>query len=89
LEGKPIKKQFYGKSKFEADTKKKEYLKQLEKGVNPDLSRMSLEQAMYSWLWNIEKYNGYKSSTCERYEGFFRVYIKDNELVREVYKDCT
>lgn len=87
LEGMPIRKQFYGKTKHEADKKKKAYLKQLDKGVNPDLARMSLEQAMHSWLWNIEKFNGNKSSTFERYESIFRNYIRDTGLGRTIMSE--
>lgn len=40
--GQPIKKQFYGSSKLDAELKKKQYIKSLELGLNPDLSNQSL-----------------------------------------------
>lgn len=82
IEAKPIIKTFYGVSKSDALSKKEEYLKLLESGVNPDLNQLSLERAMYDWLWNIEKHNGNKSSTFERYESIFRNYIKETALGR-------
>lgn len=82
IEGKKLYKTFYGKSKSEALSKKEEYIKQVESGINPDFNQISLERAMYDWLWNIEKYNGNKSSTFERYECVFRKYIRDTNLGR-------
>jgi integrase len=78
--GKPIRKSFYGSSKSDAENKKKQYIKDLEAGLNPDLAIQSLSQAMYTWLWDIEKRSGNKSSTFERYEGIYRNYIKDSSI---------
>lgn len=84
LEGKQLFKTFYGKSKAEAIRKKEEYIKLVDSGVNPDFNQISLERSMYDWLWNIEKHNGNKSSTFERYESIFRNYVKDTTLGRTV-----
>lgn len=78
--GKAIRKIFYGTTKGEAENKKKQYIKDLEAGLNPDLSNQSLSQAMNTWLWDIEKHSGNKSSSFERYEGIFRNYIKDADI---------
>ncbi len=78
--GQPIKKQFYGSSKLDAELKKKQYIKSLELGLNPDLSNQSLNQAMYEWLWNVEKFSGIKSSSFERYEGIYRNYLVNTDL---------
>jgi len=75
--GKYIYKNFYGTSKSDAENKKNAYLKEIESGLNPDLSSQSLSQAMNTWLWNIEKYSSNKSSSFERYEGIYRNYIRD------------
>ncbi len=85
--GKPIVKQFYGKTKGEAENKKKEYIKAIESGINPDLASQTLEKALLDWLWNIERYSGNKSSTFERYESISRNYIKDSSLGRLVVSD--
>lgn len=75
--GEYVYKNFYGTSKSDAERKRNEYLREVESGLNPDLSSQSLSQAMYTWLWNIEKYSGNKSSSFERYEGIYRNYIRD------------
>ncbi|MDU5081238.1 tyrosine-type recombinase/integrase [uncultured Tissierella sp.] len=85
--GKPIIKQFYGKSKGEAEAKKSEYIKALESGINPDLASYSLERAMYSWLWDIERYSGLKSSSFERYESIYRNYVEGSSLGRLIMAD--
>lgn len=80
--GKPIRKSFYGTSKSDAEAQKKKYIKDIEAGLNPDLSSQSLDMAVYTWLWNIERYSGNKSSSFERYESIYRNYIKDTSLGR-------
>lgn len=85
--GKPIIKTFYGKSKTEAESKKREYEKALNDGVNPDLSSQTLERAMYTWLWNIEKYSGNKSSSFERYESIYRNYIEGTKIGHLIMSD--
>ena len=78
--GNPVHKAFYGSTKTEAENKKKQYVKDLEAGLNPDLGNQSLSQAMYSWLWDIERRSGNKSSTFERYEGIYRNYIRNANI---------
>lgn len=78
--GKHVYKNFYGTSKSDAESKKKQYLKDLESGINPDLANQSLSHAMNIWLWDIEKHNGLKSSSFERYEGIFRNYVKAADI---------
>ena len=80
--GKKIIKNFYGKTKKEAENKKKEYIKDTESGINPDLASQTLEKAMHSWLWDIERHSGNKSSTFERYESIYRNYIEDTKIGR-------
>ncbi len=80
--GKKIMKNFYGSSKTEAENKKKEYLQMIESGINPDLGLISLEKALYSWLWTIERYSGNKTSTFERYESVFRNHIQGSTIGR-------
>lgn len=78
--GKHVYKNFYGSSKSDAERKKNDYLKDMQDGLNPDLASQSLSQAMYTWLWDIEKYSGNKSSSFERYESIYRNYIKESKL---------
>lgn len=79
-QGKTVYKNFYGSSKSDAERKKSDYLKNLQEGINPDLASQSLSQAMYTWLWDIEKYSGIKSSSFERYESIYRNYIKESKF---------
>jgi len=76
-QGNPVYKNFYGTSKSDAEQKKREYLDTLAQGVNPELGKQSLSKAMHTWLWEIEKYNGNKSTTFERYECTYRNYVQD------------
>mgnify|MGYP000351745011 CR=1 FL=1 len=78
--GNNVHKAFYGSSKTEAENKKKQYIKELESGINPDLGNQSLSQSMYTWLWEIEKRSGNKSSSFERYEGIYRNYVKAADI---------
>lgn len=78
--GKRILKQFYGTTKTEAENKKRDYLKAIESGINPDLASQTLEKAMHSWLWDIERHSGNKSSTFERYESIYRNYIESTKI---------
>jgi len=80
MKGNPIYKNFYGTSKSDAEKKKREYLDTLAQGIDPDLSKQNLSRAMNTWLWEVERYNGNKSSTFDRYEGVFRLYIQDSTL---------
>lgn len=85
--GKPIIKPFYGRTKGEAENKKKDYAKALESGLNPDLGSQTLERAMYSWLWDIEKHSGNKSSTFERYESIYRNYVQGTKIGQLIMSD--
>lgn len=80
VNGKAIKKVFYGSSKSDAEKKKREYIRDMEAGLKPKLGSQSLSQAMNTWLWDVEKNSGNKSSSFERYEGIFRNYIKECKL---------
>lgn len=89
FEGKPIRQQFYGKTKTDADNKKEDFKDQFEKGVNPKLGKQSLSQAAYTWLWNVEYTSKNKSSTFERYEGIYRNYIQDSNVGKMLIPDIT
>lgn len=79
-EGKLIRKEFYGKSKKEAEAKRDEYLKDYEKGLN-DYKTATLGPTMYTWLFEVVRVSEkIKPSSFERYEGIYRNYIKVSDI---------
>ncbi len=78
-DGKPIRKEFYGKSKKEAEAKKEEYLKGLNLGLNSDFNEITLGELIKTWLFEVVKIYA-SHSTMERYEGIYRNYIKETPL---------
>lgn len=79
-EGKIIRKEFYGKSKKEAEDKKNEYLNDLKSGFNPDIKNVPLYDAMNTWLFEVVKHSGIKASTFERYESIYRNYVLNSDI---------
>lgn len=77
--GEPIIKAFYGSSKSDAEAKYLEWLSNKNKGLKIGKDQ-SLTQAMYIWLWQIEKMSGNKSSTFARYEVIYRLDIDGSDL---------
>jgi len=77
--GKLIRKEFYGKTKKEAEAKKEEYLLKLRSGLNPDLENVTFGSLMHTWLFEVARVS-VKPSTFERYESLYRNYIKESEL---------
>lgn len=77
--GKPIRKEFYGKGKKDAETKRDEYLNGLRNGLNVDFNTTSLGKLIYVWLFEVVRIKS-KPSTFERYEGIYRNYIKDKDI---------
>ena len=76
-DGKPIRKEFYGKSKKEAEQKREEYLRNIANGLNTDYENATLIPLMELWLFEVVKpSNKVKETTFERYESIFRNYIK-------------
>jgi len=79
--GKRILKEFYGKSKSEADGKKREFLEGIKNGLNIDIKRVLLGELMHTWLFEtIRVSDRIKPTTFERYEGIYRNYVKDSPL---------
>ncbi|SHK39601.1 Site-specific recombinase XerD [Hathewaya proteolytica DSM 3090] len=85
--GKLIRKEFYGKSKKEAEQKRDEYLEDVRAGAN-NRSTIQLGTFLYTWLFEVVKLS-VKPSTFERYEGIYRNYIKDTALYTLILKDVS
>ena len=79
--GKAIRKEFYGKSKKDAETKKDTYLQALKSGLNVDHQEILLRDLMKTWLFEVLFISDkIKPSTFDRYEGIYRNYIVNSEL---------
>lgn len=79
--GKRILKEFYGKSKSDAESKKKEYLEGIKNGLNIDTKRVFLGELMHTWLFETVRVSDrIKPTTFEKYEGIYRNYVKDSFL---------
>lgn len=77
--GKLIRKEFYGKSKKEAEAKRDEYLNGIKNGLNVDYKNVCLGELMHTWLFEVMRLK-LKPSTFDRYEGIYRNYVKDSEI---------
>ena len=77
--GKLIRKEFYGKSKTEAEDKRDEYINNIKNGLNINYKDTILGNLMHTWLFEVVKIK-VKPTSFERYEGIYRNYIKESEL---------
>lgn len=79
--GKRILKEFYGKTKAEAEAKKKEYIEGIENGLSINIEKVSLGELMRIWLFEIRRVSDkLKPSTFTKYEGIYRLYIENSPL---------
>ncbi len=78
-EGKPIKKEFYGKNQKEAIAKKDAYLAELNKGLTIDYDKMTLGDLMKTWLFDYVKVHT-AHNTLARYALVYNNYVKPTEL---------
>ncbi len=80
VNGKKLQKSFYGETKKEAEAKKQAFLENSPNGTTLTKSE-TLGTSMYNWLFDIVILE-IKPSSFERYDGFYRNYIKDTHLSR-------
>lgn len=86
--GKLIRKEFYGKSKKEAETKRDEYLNGIKNGLNSNYQKVTFGDLMHTWLFEIVRISDkIKPSTFMRYEGIYRNYILNSDLYGVLLKD--
>lgn len=76
--GKRIRKQFYGKSKREAENKKLEFLEKYNSGITD--KKLYMGETMHKWLFEVVKTGDLKDSSFDKYEGIYRNYFKDSSL---------
>ena len=73
-EGKPLRKQFYGSSKKEAEEKRDEYLAGLRQGLSVDYQKNTFGIAFKHWLEHVQRH-AIGLSTYDKYLRFHRLYI--------------
>jgi integrase len=78
-DGKPIKKEFYGKSQKEALAKRDEYISKINSGLSIDFDKMTLGDSMKIWLFEYVKVSK-SPNTLARYMNVYKNYIKPTEL---------
>nr|DAQ61933.1 MAG TPA: Integrase [Caudoviricetes sp.] len=78
-DGTPIRKQFYGTGKKQAEEKAEEYINKIKNGMTLDFENVTVDELIYKWLFQIKK-NEVKPSSFQSYEGTYRNYIKDSDI---------
>ena len=76
--GKRIRKQFYGKSKREAENKKIKFLEKYNTGITD--KKLYIGETMHKWLFEVVKTGNLKDSSFDKYEGIYRNYFKDSPI---------
>lgn len=79
-DGTAIKKVFYGTGVKEANEKADKYMNKLKNGLVVDFDKITLNDLMHKWIYEIKKYDDIKPSTFESYEGTFRNYIQGSDI---------
>ncbi|MCL2249103.1 MAG: site-specific integrase [Oscillospiraceae bacterium] len=78
-DGKPIRKQFYGVSKKDAENKRDEYLSGLKQGLAIDYDKATFANAFEHWLEHVHR-SSVSISTYTGYKAFHRLHIASCEL---------
>lgn len=80
-DGTPVKKEFYGNSKSEAEEKANKYINDLKNGLIQNAENYTVSQLMKIWLFDfLHNSVSIKPSTFQRYEGIYRNYIKSSPI---------
>ena len=53
IKGKPIRKYFYGDGEKDADRQIEEFMNKIKSGLNVNVEALTVEQAMYQWLFDV------------------------------------
>lgn len=81
INGKPIKKQFYGSCKSEAEEIANQYINDIKNGLVSNYDDVTLNNLMHSWIFDfLHNSSKIKPSTFQRYEGIYRNYIKNSDI---------
>lgn len=77
--GKIIRKEFYGKSKSDAEKKRDEYLNKIKSGIFKDYDKLYVGNTMNAWLIEIVQLSR-KPSTFDLYYGLYKNYIENTTI---------
>jgi len=81
INGKPNRKYFYGNGEKDADRQIEEFMNKLKSGLNVKAEALTVEQAMYQWLFDVRLHSKkIKSASFEKDEGNYRNYIKGSTI---------
>lgn len=79
LDGTPIKKQFVGRTKSEAEAKAEEHINSIKNGAPLDYYLITVGMKLDYWLYTVKRME-IRASSFDRYECTYRIHIKDSEL---------
>ncbi|MCL2335787.1 MAG: site-specific integrase [Firmicutes bacterium] len=83
-DGTTIRKDFYGKSKTEAEFKRDQYMVGIDAGLSVDYNKIKLGDFLHQWLFEVLHPSEMKPSTFDKYEGLYRNYVKNNPISQEI-----
>ena len=79
--GNPIRKEFYGDGEQDANKQIEEYMNKLEKGLNVDVEKLTVEQGMHQWLFDVLLLSkNKKSASFDKHECNYRNYIEGKKI---------
>ena len=84
--GKPIRKEFEGKTQSDVKNKLEQYKKEMLLGTISSDDKITVSEWFYTWLYD-HRIQDLKPKSFEKYEGIYRNYIKDSELGKVKLKD--
>lgn len=80
-DGTAIKKEFYGDGEKDCLAKVEEYMNFIKNGVPEDFFSVTLEQLMFTWLFDVLIHSiSVASASFEKHETNYRLYIKDSQI---------
>lgn len=81
INGKPLRKYFYGDGEKDADRQIEEFMNKLKSGLNVNIEALTIEQAMHQWLFDVRLHSKkIKSASFEKDECNYRNYIKGRTI---------
>ena len=84
--GKPIRKEFEGKTQSDVKNKLEQYKKEMLLGTISSDDKITVSEWFFTWLYD-HRIQDLKPKSFEKYEGIYRNYIKDSELGKVKLKD--